>query len=566
MPARGGLGVVGAGLEGVGHGVLGACVGLADGGGWVFSGRLSVGDCGWLVDHCVGGVVLVPGVGLAELVVAAGERVGFSVVEELAFEAPLVVLGGVRVQVRLVPLEVGVDGVRRCEVKVFGCVDGGGVGGWVLHASGVVVAGGVVEPVWSWAGEVWPPVGGVVSGWYEDLAGVGYEYGPAFRGLRGLWRVGGDLLGEVELGEGLGAEGFVLHPALWDAALHVLAPELVAGGVVRVPFVVSGVRVWASGARRLRVRACVVEEGVYSVQLADVDGRPVAEVERLVMRPLDAGGLGGRRRLEGLHTVSWLPAAVPVVEADGMGGVWWVLDPVGAGVGVGEVVARGAGVRVERVGDVGGVRERLADPAVVVPDLVVVAVHDAADGLFQAVDGLGEVPSRVRWVMGEVLTVIQEWLGVRDEDARLDGVRLAVLTRGAIEARVGEGVTDLVAAGVWGLVRSAQSEHPGSFVLLDHDVFPEGEGASDGLTGPRSTDALQAVLTTDEPQLALRNNTLTTPRLTQAGPDDVEDGSIEPLQFTRDGTGVVVVSGGTGLLGGLVARRLVEVWGVGCVV
>ncbi|MGC4792415.1 SpnB-like Rossmann fold domain-containing protein, partial [Micromonospora sp. DT178] len=54
-----------------------------------------------------------------------------------------------------------------------------------------------------------------------------------------------------------------------------------------------------------------------------------------------------------------------------------------------------------------------------------------------------------------VLGWIQEWLA----DAATDGSRLVVMTRGATDG------SDLAAAAVWGLVRSAQSEHPNRFIL-----------------------------------------------------------------------------------------------------
>ena len=45
---------------------------------------------------------------------------------------------------------------------------------------------------------------------------------------------------------------------------------------------------------------------------------------------------------------------------------------------------------------------------------------------------------------------------------------LLVVTRGAV-ALPGEDITDLGAAAVWGLVRSAQTENPGRIVLADID-------------------------------------------------------------------------------------------------
>ena len=61
------------------------------------------------------------------------------------------------------------------------------------------------------------------------------------------------------------------------------------------------------------------------------------------------------------------------------------------------------------------------------------------------------------------LAALQSWLAEHDS-----GV-LVVSTRGAV-GLPGEDVTDLAGAAVWGLVRSAQTEHPGRIVLVDSDA------------------------------------------------------------------------------------------------
>ena len=108
---------------------------------------------------------------------------------------------------------------------------------------------------------------------------------------------------------------------------------------------------------------------------------------------------------------------------------------------------------------------------------------------------VGGVLGGVRVGVGGVLGVLQEWLA----EERFAGCRLVVVTCGAVAARAGEGVRDLVVAAVWGLVRSAQSEHPGRFVLVDVD----GEQASwealsafvcsGGMTGRRSVSRSRSV-------------------------------------------------------------------------
>ena len=212
------------GLVGAGHALLGAVVASPDSGGVVLTGRLSVSGQPWLADHVVGGVVLFPGAGFVELVIRAGDEVGCGVVRELLVVAPLVLAGGGGVQVQVVVGGPGELGDRVVSVYSRGSQSGSE---WVLHAQGVL---GVVEPVVSApvvAGlVVWPPEGAVavdVSDAYARLAGRGYEYGPAFRGLRAMWRRGEEVFAEVALPEGVDLGGFGIHPVLLDAALHLRA-------------------------------------------------------------------------------------------------------------------------------------------------------------------------------------------------------------------------------------------------------------------------------------------------------------------------------------------------------
>ncbi|WP_344339767.1 type I polyketide synthase, partial [Kitasatospora putterlickiae] len=98
-------------------------------------------------------------------------------------------------------------------------------------------------------------------------------------------------------------------------------------------------------------------------------------------------------------------------------------------------------------------------------------------------------------------------------------------------------------AAVWGLARTAQLEHPGRIVLVD----------TDGSAAPASLVA--DALASGEPQVAWRAGGAVVPRLARAGVAAEGGGVLDPA-------GTVLVTGGTGTLGGLVARRLVESHGV----
>jgi acyl transferase domain-containing protein len=309
-------GVSAVGLVGAGHGLLGAVVERPDSGGVVLTGRLSRGGQAWLADHVVAGVVLFPGAGFVELVLRAGDEVGCSVIEELTLSAPLVlpVAGGVRVQV--VVGAAGESGRRGVWVYSAGMQSDS----WVLHAQGELSVGVVGA---SADLSVWPPVGAVVvdvAGAYERLAGRGYAYGPAFRGLRAMWRRGSEVFAEVAVPQDAAVTvgGFGIHPVLLDAALHALGIDGEQSQTV-LPFSWQGVCLHAAGASRARVRIAPAGAGALSVELADAAGLPVLSVRGLVVRPVSGEQLsaalarpaGGR-----LFQLVWSPVAL---ERNGIG-------------------------------------------------------------------------------------------------------------------------------------------------------------------------------------------------------------------------------------------------------
>ncbi|NEB78496.1 hypothetical protein G3I40_25190, partial [Streptomyces sp. SID14478] len=108
--------------------------------GLLFTSRLSLKSHPWLADHAVGGVVLVPGTGLVELAVRAGDEAGCGVLEELVIEAPLVVpeQGGVRVLVTVGATDE--TGARPVEVHSLREDAPGDGDAWTRHAAGTLSA------------------------------------------------------------------------------------------------------------------------------------------------------------------------------------------------------------------------------------------------------------------------------------------------------------------------------------------------------------------------------------------------------------------------------------------
>ncbi|EWM62863.1 type I polyketide synthase [Micromonospora sp. M42] len=531
--------VSGAGLGAAGHPLLGAAVSVAGEDMVVLTGRLSTSTHAWLADHVVSGAVIVPGAALVELAVRAGDEVGASRVRELTVAAPLVLpqAGAVRVQVRVGAADEA--GVR--VVAVHSQPEGDPEAEWVSHAEGVLEPASADEPG---VGE-WPPVDGVevdVAGWYPALAERGLSYGPVFRGLRRVWTGGDEVFAEVVLPDEVAgdAAGFGVHPALLDAALHPIG--LLSGsegsGGARVPFAFEGVQVWASGARVLRVRLTRNGSAVRLVA-CDESGAAVVSVDTLALRELTGVSASPDASARSLFEVAWQAQEVaPAGDASG----WALLGSPAAGLpAVAELpvyadveavaVASGVAPRLLLV-PAGGLRRALhaeTEPASV-PGEMPAAVDNG--------------PESVRAATSQVLATVRSWLAA---DALAES-RLVVVTRGAVSIGDGDRVTDLAAAAVWGLLRSAQSEHPGRIVLADVD------GDADA--------GLLAVLgsVADEPvtfggQVAVRSGEVFVPRLVRAVASSSADGAVV-------GDGAVLVTGGTGALGALVAEHLVSAHGV----
>ncbi|WP_146167843.1 type I polyketide synthase, partial [Micromonospora sp. MH33] len=493
--------VSGAGLGAAGHPLLGAAVRLAGDDEVLLTGRLSVAAQPWLADHVVGGAVLVPGTALVELVVRAGDEVGAPRVRELTVAAPLTLpaAGGVRVQVRV----GAADDTGGRDVAVYAQPEDDPEAEWIRHVDGVLEPAAAEEPGF----DAWPPAGVAetdLTGWYEALAGHGLAYGPAFRGLRRVWTGDDTVYAEVALPDAP-VDGFGVHPALLDAALHPIG-LLDAGSGARVPFAFEGVQVHASGARVLRVRLTRAGSGVRLVAV-DESGDPVVSVDSLVLREL-TGVAAPDAASRSLFAVTWPAEEITPADADPT----WVLltvdpgsDDAGAPASAERITARAlpAGDRADRGAlPVDGGVPRYADVAAVVA--AVAGGAPAPDAVLLTVTPLAgnDLPARVRAVTTRVLATVQAWLAA---DA-LAGSRLVVLTRGAVPAGDDDRAVDLAGAAVWGLLRSAQSEHPDRIVLADTDAAVDA----------RALGVLAAVAADPSAvggQLALRGDRVCVPRL-----------------------------------------------------
>ncbi|MFI1389095.1 SDR family NAD(P)-dependent oxidoreductase [Streptomyces griseoaurantiacus] len=459
----------------------------------LLDGEVGLDSHPWLADHAVAGTVLFPGAGFVDLALQAARAVDLSGLDELALEAPLVLIEGARRELQVI---VGAEEPRTVEIhsRPAGAASGRP---WTRHASGTLGEGEAAGP----EGTGRPPAGAEpvdVTALYADAAALRYGYGPAFRRLTAVWRAGDTLHAEVELDPEQLAEAahHVVHPALLDACLHPLA-----AGVDRtaLPFVWQGVRLGRTDSATLRVRLDRVGADEVRLSATDTQGEPVLSVERLLVRPVDPDQFlrDTDAAHESLYRVAWQE-----VE----------------------------GTPPEPAPSVVTVREPRWHPS----------LAEGADAVVLECPPEGGPPAEAaERHTARMLAFLRDWLA----DARTADTRLVLVTRDALAVADGDPVSGLSHAPLWGLVRSAQAEHPDrGLVLLDLDA------------GTPSEPVVGRVLGSGLPQLAVRAGKLLAPRLERA------PAPAAPLGPGPDGT--VLITGGLGRLGTAVGAHLVRRYGV----
>ncbi|MFD4322854.1 SDR family NAD(P)-dependent oxidoreductase, partial [Streptomyces sp. NPDC058548] len=426
-----------------------------------------------------------------ELAIRAGDQVGCGRVEQLVQSEPLVLSED---SASVIQVWVGApEGSGARKVALYSRAEGAEETEWTEHATGVLLPDERMErkeqderraDADDFA--VWPPRRAVVAETETETDADGDGAAEIDAEARvALWRRGDETFVEATLrGEAADeAARYGLHPAPLTAVLRQ------ADDQGRVPAAWHGVTLHAVGAPIVRARVVRTGEETVSVTLADVDGAPVLTVDSLTLVDAETVAAAAGRQSdgrEGLLRLEWVPTEAAAGET---------------------VPAVTLGAEAGSLADVPG------DTSVVVlplsPGVEPGAVHEAA---------------------ARALAVVREWLA----GERPVGARLVFVTRGATTG------ADLAGAAVWGLVRAAESENPGRFVLVD--VVGEGELP------------LAAVLAAGESQVVVRDGVVHVGRLARLGADV---GSMESPFGGR-----VLVTGGTGGLGREVARHLVAVHGV----
>ena len=476
-----------AGLVRLEHPLLGAVTELAGLDQIVLSGRLSTATQGWLGGHVLGESVVFPATGFIDVVLAAGERVGCAVIDELVLQTPLVLVADAFSDVQVMVHAADDGGRRAFTVHARPGGDRGGVG-WTLHAAGVL---GAQAPRWvgpAGASVGVEPVDG--DGFYAGLAERGYRYGGLFRSL---WGIGVDpadpdvVCARVGLPAETEVTGYGVHPALLDAALQALlgAEAGADRGEPMLPFAFGGVGLHASAAAVLDVELTRIGAHRFRLCAVDPGGAPVISIDSVTMRAVPEG-FGSRVPLgagDGLFELAWSPlpddgSAPPVPQ-------WVVLseDP-----GRLPAVLRGGVIYP-------GLAGLVSCPPLVIWVLPV------------PVEGDADPLPRLHGLTARTLAVVQEWLARVKSAAQASAARLVIVTRHAVSIGAVDRAPDMAHAAAWALIHSAQSEYPQQVAVLDTD---------DTVASELELLATLARWPAGEPQVVLRRGGAYVPRLARA--------------------------------------------------
>ncbi|WP_406258503.1 type I polyketide synthase [Streptomyces chartreusis] len=467
-----------------GHPLMGHAQPDADGPGIRHTAVLSTTEHPWLADHAIGERVVVPATLFAELACRATGTAGAVRLAELAFHEPLVLSATDRVRVQVVAGAPDESGGRPVTVWARAADTAGGP--WTRHATATTAP---AEAPLSEAPLAETPPTDLPGAWPPPKA----ERLPV------------DYARLAAHGHHYGP-AFRAVTALWRRDGEVFAELALSPAETAT-------------ASSYTLHPALFDAALHAALLAEEPGdRP-----REPRAPLACTGVT-------VHATG-ASAARAVVRRLGPDEFRVTLtDPAGRPLATVEsLVTRAMPASATTPAETYRLTWRPAEPT---PDAS--PEHELLD-VAQLADTLPEDatrPDRVRRLLTAVLGTVRDWTA----DARPG--RLLVLTHNA----TGDD-PDLAEAAVAGLVRSAQSEHPGRIVLVDRRGVPA------------SPEQLERALRTGEPQVALRHGLPLAPRLTPADPPTAEPPALDP-------EGTVIVTGGTGALGASLARYLVAERGV----
>jgi acyl transferase domain-containing protein/acyl carrier protein len=400
---------------------------------------------------------------------------------------------------------------------------------------------------------------------YDALRRRGLDYGPRFQAIEALWCREVEAAARVALPAGTTtSDAYVLHPVLLDACFQTVAAigsiDRVAGqdGRTYVPVGLESYHaeeggdgpLWVhaalravsdTGARRVTADLRIFDAG--RRQIAVVSGFEIHEVALDRLATSAARGLAGDR----LFRVTWRRAAPggEVVSARRAAGQWLVVGgdtAVARGV-AGELTRRGASPVVLGEDAAGGMALRMLqagpDPPAPLRGIVHLRSLEVAEGAGSSPD----LPIRPATMLQGALRLVQAVSALKPTR----WPRMSFVTQGAQSVGLEASVAGVCQAATWGFARTVALEHP-ELRLRVIDLDPA--------ESPGQLSCLVDELLDDDSDedVALRGGLRFIRRLERSRPEPGRD--ADRVTVRPDGT--YLVTGGTGALGLHVAGWLAE--------
>jgi acyl transferase domain-containing protein/NADPH:quinone reductase-like Zn-dependent oxidoreductase/acyl carrier protein len=474
-----------------GHPLLGApfTVSMAPG-SHLWTQALSVEALPYLKDHCVDGEVVVPGAAYVEMALSAATAAlgaGAYTLEDVTFERMLVLHPEVEQTVEVV-LKEEAPGQASFQVSSRGGEDRA----WQRHARGTLQRS--ERPADADCRKSMLPdiqrrclITTDKVEHYRRMEAHGLSYGACFQGVQALWCGPDEVLGRVQLAEGMSfrAGVYQVHPALLDACFQLLVTLVCAGEAegTHVPVSLSRVRIHGELGRQVWVHGRLrgadgAEAGAFTgdLELVDDEGRMLGEVQGLRLQRLAASSAERQEKeAEWLYSLAWRrqplePATAPAPAA--RAGSWLLLlDQGGTGAALASALgARGEGcVRV-----VAGERSAPLEPGLYQVDpadpkgfeaLLAEAFNEQKPCLgvlhFWSLDASAETSvaalnAALHLSCISALHLVQ----ALSAQAWRDMPRVWFVTRGAQAVGTESAAVSVAQAPVWGLGRVLALEHP----------------------------------------------------------------------------------------------------------
>ena len=544
-----------------GHPLLGRAIEVAGTDQRIYQQRVSLEEQPWIDDHRVYGAAVIPGVSYIAMAIHTAATP--CRIADVDFLEPMILPelprdeeqhgdGELARELQFVSHAATAQAATRFEVLSREAPSGA----WRRHAAGEIREGATLAPLRVDLAALEQVTKSFALSELEAMwARVSVAYGERLAAVTGA-RVGpGQSLAAIEVPPALAQDlaGEPIHPVLLDActrlipdvsALSALMARDEEAGTFWAPWQVGAVTLlhpvpgrflaYVDAPSRLGADGQTLS---YDIHLLDETGERFGLIEGFTLRraPREAflRALASERVEELLYEVVWRDvtpamdeaagdeaASGPVLLVDGGGGSAPVLAAIAAGL-----TSRGVSVVTGADKDPAPASSPAAVPGLGTPGLggiVYVAVAGAAEE--DETDPAEASSRRLGWLLGLLQEAVSAELS--------PPLGLTVVTAGGVAAVPGEAV-DPAAAGLWGFVRSVQSEQPGLGLRLV-DIEP---GAAIG-------EELLALLAGagPEPQLALRGGQLMAPRLGRTS-------GLAEASLTLRPEASYLITGGLGALG-----------------